>query len=110
MDYEALRIVETDGGWVADAVRGWDEQCSLELAVYAPMEQAYWGGSGFRHPVTHDTGGSMEPLGAQLGFIAPRAGTYRIAARSASASSGGCPGYTLAFARGRPGLGPEPVH
>lgn len=86
----------------ATAFDVYDAWCGLELAVYAPSSpenhQYFEGAGGTREPIVFDKNGSMETLGAQLTFVARRAGVYRIRVRGNSAAN--CPRYRMTVARG----------
>ncbi len=82
------------------ANRVWDDLCRLEVAVLPPPE---WGQfniptGGERQPIVFDQGGSMEDNGAQLTYVARRAGAYRIRVRANGTSE--CPRYELSVVRG----------
>ncbi|MCC7536720.1 MAG: hypothetical protein IT379_10925 [Deltaproteobacteria bacterium] len=79
-----------------------DSRCNLEVAVIAPPIQRWW--TDFTAPgspvaaVVTDQGGSMEPDGAQLTFVARGGGTHRIRVRGTT--DAGCASYELTATRG----------
>jgi hypothetical protein len=84
-----------------------DHLCNIEVAVYLdPVAAAYGDAKG---PALFDQGGSMEQYGAQLSFVAPFTGTYRIGIRANSTWS--CPRYAMTVARGPADVkGPHSYH
>ncbi|MCC7541797.1 MAG: hypothetical protein IT379_36600 [Deltaproteobacteria bacterium] len=90
--------------------RVFDSLCALELAVFAPPEQVWWVRSdGSTAPIVTDVAGSMENRGAQLTFVARRAGTYRVRVRGTTTWN--CPAYQLTATQGAQDADqPPPIH
>jgi hypothetical protein len=84
-----------------------DDLCNIELAVYLDPAAEFYGDA--ESPALFDQGGSMAQGGAQLSFVAPVSGVYRIGVRANGTWN--CPRYAMTVARGPADVkGPRPYH